>query len=83
MKTDIKALTDEQLRAVRDDRMAVTDDLYKLLDSTLDPLALRIALFSHMTKAITDAADELTDRIHKEIREFDARVAASKKETSQ
>lgn len=83
IKTNLDELTDEQLRAVRDDRMAITDDLYKLVDSTLDPLAIRVALFTHMTKAVTNAQDELIERIHRQMREFDERVAASAKETPQ
>lgn len=83
IKTVLTDLTDEQVRAVRDDRMALTDDLYKILDSSLDPLAIRVALFTHMTKAVTDAQDEIIGRVQQQILEFDERVAASAKETPQ
>ena len=83
IKTVLTDLTDEQVRAVRDDRMALTDDLYKILDSSLDPLAIRVALFTHMTKAVIDAQDEIIGRVQQQILEFDERVAASAKETPQ
>ena len=83
IKTNLEELSDEQLRAVRDDRMAITDELYKVIDSTLDPLAIRIALFTHLTKSVTNAQDEVIDRIYKQMRDFDERVAASAQEASQ
>ncbi|MFJ4173352.1 hypothetical protein [Microbacterium sp. NPDC089696] len=58
----LTALTDSEVRAVRDDRLKITDDLYRVLESHLDPLALRTALFAHMTLITTEAVDETVER---------------------
>lgn len=68
-------LSDIEVRAVRDDRIAVTDDLYRLLESDLDPLALRIALFAHMTVVVTEAFDATVDRARDEMRRLEERVS--------
>lgn len=71
-------LSESEMRAVRDDRIAVTDDLYRLLESDLDPLALRTEIFAHMSLLIAEALDATVDRARAELRDLEARLSTIK-----
>lgn len=68
MATDLTALTDDQARAVRDDRSALTDDVYKILETTVDGLTLRSAVFSYLAAVTADATTETLERIERRLR---------------
>lgn len=68
MATDLTALTDDQVRAVRDDRSALTDDVYKILEATVDGLTLRSAVFGYLAAATTEATTETIERIERRLR---------------
>jgi hypothetical protein len=61
--TDLAALDTDTLRAVRDDRIAVGDSVYRVLEQPLDGFALRIKLIEHMTEMSQAAIDESLRRL--------------------
>lgn len=58
--TDLQTLSDDQARAVRDDRSDITDGVYRLLELPIDGIALRTTVFAYLSGLHTEAiADSL------------------------
>lgn len=63
MTTELTALADEQVRAVRDDRSAIADGLYRLLETPLNGVELRKAVFAYISALHAEAMTESIIRI--------------------
>lgn len=61
--TDLGALDDDALRAVRDDRSATVDSVYRLLEQPLAAVDLRLAVFDLVSKLSLDAINEALRRL--------------------
>ncbi|WP_295105096.1 hypothetical protein [uncultured Microbacterium sp.] len=60
--TDLATLTGDQARAVRDDRSAITDGIYALLEAPMNGIELRSAVFAYLAGLQTEAMDETLRR---------------------
>lgn len=60
--TELEALTDDQARAVRDDRSAINDGVYRLLETPMNGIELRSAVFAYLAGLQTEAMAETLRR---------------------
>lgn len=63
MKTDLSKLTTAELRAVRDDRSAITDEVYRIIDQPLNGFELRIKVYAFLSGITADAFTETLNRL--------------------
>lgn len=60
--TELGTLTDDQARAVRDDRSAINDGVYRLLETPMNGIELRSAVFAYLAGLQTEAMAETLRR---------------------
>lgn len=63
MKTDLSELTTAELRAVRDDRSAITDEVYRIIEQPLNEFGLRSTIFRFLSSITADAFTETLNRL--------------------
>ncbi|RBO73482.1 hypothetical protein [Microbacterium sp. H6] len=61
--TDLASLTTEELRIVRDDRSALTDGIYRIIDQPIDEFSVRSKLFAYMSEQTLAATHEVLNRL--------------------
>lgn len=61
--TVLSELTDDEVRAVRDDRMKIGDGLFKILMTPVDPVDLRTLINTYIATLTASAMNESLKRI--------------------
>ncbi len=61
--TAFEGMTDEQVRAVRDDRMKIGDELFKIVTMPIGDADLRILVNTYITTLTASAMNESLKRI--------------------
>ncbi|WP_136057291.1 hypothetical protein [Microbacterium sp. K24] len=59
----LAGLTTEQLRILRDDRAAITDEVYRIIEQPINEFELRSQVYAHLSNRTAEAFNENLQRV--------------------